>query len=38
MDAKKPMLSPFVARQATRRDFLRLTVIGGGLLLSLIHI
>lgn len=32
MDEKKPLLPPFTARRATRREFLRLTAVGGGLL------
>lgn len=32
MDEKKPALPPFTARRATRREFLKLSAIGGGLL------
>ncbi len=32
MDEKKPVIPPFTARRATRRDFLRLSAVSGGLL------
>ncbi|HMQ31460.1 MAG TPA: hypothetical protein PKD53_12085, partial [Chloroflexaceae bacterium] len=32
MDKQKPALPAFTARRASRREFLRLTAVGGGLL------